>query len=95
MSREAVGGLVEQHRGLAGRKGQSQSQSQKKNGQEKLGVGVGGGGWKHREEMALHPDSVTENKDSLFLSLLMETRGCCCCCLQQSVWTPDETANST
>lgn len=42
---------------------------------------MGGGGWKHREEMALHPDSVTGNKDNLFPSksrtastaLLMET----------------------
>lgn len=41
----------------------------------------GGAAWKHREETALHPDSVTENKDNLFPShsitqstvLLMET----------------------
>lgn len=32
--------------------------------------GVGGGAaWKHGEETALHPDSVTENKDNLFPSL--------------------------
>lgn len=28
----------------------------------------GGAAWKHREETALHPDSVTENKDNLFPS---------------------------
>lgn len=28
----------------------------------------GGAAWKHREETALRPDSVTENKDNLFPS---------------------------
>ena len=28
----------------------------------------GGSAWKHREETALHPDSVTKNKDNLFPS---------------------------
>lgn len=49
----------------------------------------GGAAWKHREETALHPDSVTENKDNLFPShsitqstvLLMETQ---CCKVQHS-----------
>lgn len=58
---------MEQHLGLAGSKGQSQSDTEKKMDKRSWGWGVGA--WKHREEMALHPDSVTENKDNLFLSI--------------------------
>ena len=58
----------------------------KKSYKERKSTGVmdkgGGTAWKHREETALHPDSVTENKDNLFPShsiteftvLLMETQ---------------------
>lgn len=53
-----------------------------------MGWDGGGAAWKHREETALHPDSVTENKDNLFPShsitqstvQLMETQ----CCEEQS-----------
>lgn len=30
---------------------------------------MGGGGWKHREETALHPDSVTEQRPPLPLTI--------------------------
>lgn len=51
-----------------GVKGKKELQKREKV-QELLGWGVEGrGGWKHREETALHPDSVTENKDNLFPS---------------------------